>query len=234
MRNPITDAEIVKLARDLAVEPAELDFLRDSPAEALMSLRNAVAAKLDEPHRPMFKRLAKASALVPVALAATIAKKFFPPVLCGAVASEIAADKAEGFLAHMPLEFVTDISGYIDPALSQHLVQAIGVDVVVGVTNGLLAKGDVVTVARMVGATSDAQAAAIVPLLSDGDLLLDVLFYSDAGSGMARALDLAGDEQITALARAAVARDHVDVLRGLVADIDAGAAERVEKALAGH
>ena len=107
-------------------------------------------------------------------------------------------------------------------------------DVVVGVTNGLLAKGDVVTVARMVGATSDAQAAAIVPLLSDGDLLLDVHFYSDAGSGMARALDLAGDEQITALARAAVARDHVDVLRGLVADIDASAAERVEKALAGH
>ena len=232
MGNPITDAEIVKLARDLAVDPAELAFLGSSSADAVLTFRRAVAAKLDEPHRPMFKRLARASALVPVALASTIAKKFFPPVLCGAVASEISADKAQGFLAHMPLDFVTDISGYIDPVLSQHLVQAIAVDVVVGVTEGLLAKGDVVTVARMAAAITDAQAAAIVPKLTDGDVLLDVLFYSDAGAGVPRTLDLASDEQIAALSRAAVARDQVDTLRALLADVDPGALERVEAALA--
>ncbi|WP_157514064.1 hypothetical protein [Nocardia concava] len=172
-------AEVVKLARELHITPEDLDFLLDSDPVALRRLRRGMYRALDAPYRPMFERLAWVSGMIPNSLAVTIATRFFGPMLCGMVASSLSPDRAVDLIGHVPVEFLADVSAYVDPDAATPIVQRFDTDVLVPVLRELLRRKDYVTLARFIVATSDAQLLAVLPYIESGEDLLMVAFNAE-------------------------------------------------------
>ncbi len=227
MTNSVVTAELVKLSRDLATEPAALDFLKDQSPQALRDFRRAVRSTLDAPHQPMFKRLARAGALVPSQLLATIATRFFGPEFCARIAPEFGAEKSVKFLGHVSTPFVADIAAHLDPDAVGPLVAGLGTKVIVDVTEELRARGDLITSARLVGALNDAQFATAVRLFVDPDEILDIANFVESDATLRRVVDGASDEQVRACAAAARERGEFDALLERVSAATPAGGERL-------
>ena len=228
MTHSITESEITKLARELGTDPSEFAFLAGSSPEALRTIRYSIAARLDEPHRPMFRRLARASALVPVALAATIATRFFGPMLCGAVASEIAAERAAGMIAHLPMKFVADVTPYINPRMSGALIKGIELSILVPVMTELVERRDLVTISRLVEAATQEQVQASADLIEDPADLLAVYLFAESTKSLDAMLAAIDDDRLAAVLGAAREADLADVLAEVFNGLSAPGRNRVD------
>ncbi|MFE3187573.1 hypothetical protein ACFXHA_01105 [Nocardia sp. NPDC059240] len=172
-------AEVVKLARELQVAPADLGFLLESDPAAVRRVRQGMYRALDAPYRPMFGRLAKVSGLIPNSLAIAIATRFFGPMLCGMVASSLSPERAAALIGHVPLPFLCDVAPYVDPDAATPIVQCFDVDVMVPVLREMLRRKDYVTLARFIVAASDAQLRAVLPYVESGEDMLMVAFNAE-------------------------------------------------------
>ena len=165
-------SEVVKLARELSVDPEELAFLRDSPTDALRTFRREVVTQLDAPHRHIFKTVAAASAMVPNAISVKIATRYFGPLLCGKVATELSPERASKLIGHVPVDFLADTTSYVDPDAAAPLIRALDTEVMVPTMMELLRRKDYVTLARFLSSVTDEQLLAVVPLVESGEDLL--------------------------------------------------------------
>ncbi|GAB2541048.1 hypothetical protein [Nocardia heshunensis] len=172
-------AEVVKLARELHIAPADLEFLQQSDPVAIRRVRQGMYRALDAPYRPMFDRLAKVSGLIPNSLAIAIATRFFGPMLCGMVASSLSPERAAALIGHVPLPFLADVAPFVDPEAATPIVQCFGVDVMVPVLREMLRRKDYVTLARFIVAASDAQLRAVLPYVESGEDMLMVAFNAE-------------------------------------------------------
>lgn len=200
-------AEVIKLARELSVEPEALDFLKEASAEDLRTFRYRMCAELDGKHRPMFAKLAAASKLLPNTLTIKIAMKYFGPMLCGMVASELTADRAATLMNHIPVDFLADATHYVDPIAAEGIIQGLSTEKMVPTMQELLRRKEYVTLARFLGAVTDEQLLTVVPLVQTGEDLLMVGFYAevtDRFEVVVRDLPVA---QIHAIVQAAVDLD---------------------------
>lgn len=200
-------AEVIKLARALAVEPERLDFLREAPAADVRRFRERLMAELDAPHRPMFRKLAGASKLLPNALTAKIAMKYFGPMLCGMVASELEPDRAAALMHHIPVDFLADATVYVDPVAADSIVKGLDTEKMVPTMRELLRRKEYVTLARFLGAVTDEQLLAVVPLVESGEDLLMTGFYAEATDRFETVLAELPDARIRSVAQAAVDLD---------------------------
>lgn len=229
MTHSITESEITKLARELGTDPSELAFLTDSSPEALRTIRYRIAGSLDEPHRPMFRRLARASAIVPVALAATIATRFFGPMLCGAVASELAADRAATMVGHLPMKFVADVTPYINPRTSGALIKGIELSILVPVMKELVQRRDMVTISRLVEAATQPQVQASADLIEDPADLLAVYLFAESNQSLDAMIAAIDDDRLAAVVAAAQDADLADVLAEVFTGLSEPGRRRVEQ-----
>jgi hypothetical protein len=224
----ITESEITKLARELGTEPSEFAFLAGSTPEALRNLRYCIAARLDEPHRPMFRRLARASSLVPVALGASIATRFFGPMLCGAVASELAADRAASFIGHLPMKFVADVTPYVNPRTSEAMIKGIELSILVPVMKELLRRRDLVTVSRLVEAATQEQVQASADLIEDPADLLAVYLFAESNQALDAMIAAIDNDRLASVVVAAREADLDDVLAEVFSGLSEPGRRRVE------
>lgn len=169
-------AEVVKLARELHTAPEELEFLLESDPQAVRQFRRGLHRGLDAKHRPMFDRLAKASALLPNSLAVTIATRIFGPVLCGMIAPSLSPERAQSLIGHVPMRFLADLAPYVDPEAATPIVGALDVEVMVPVMREMLRRKDYVTLARFLVAATDQQLLEVLPHIDSGADMLLVAF----------------------------------------------------------
>ncbi|MFB7715812.1 hypothetical protein [Nocardia sp. NPDC056100] len=211
MTSLATRAEVVKLARELDTAPEDLAFLLESDAAAVRRVRQRMHRSLDAPHRPMFQRLAKVSALVPNTLAISIATRFFGPMLCGRIASSLTPERAVGLIGHVPVEFLADLAPYVDPDAAAPIVREFQSSVLVPVMRELLRRGDYVTLARFLVAATDQQLLDVVPHIDDAGDMLQVGFNAELDTVSDRfetVLSQLPDDRIRAIMLAAHEQDR--------------------------
>jgi hypothetical protein len=199
-------AEVIKLARVLQTEPERLDFLEGAAPEAIRAFRRSVHQRLDAPHRPMFQRIARVSALVPGTLAVRIAMRYYGPMFVGMVATEVPPERAADLIGSIPPEFIADAAPYVDPEAVGPIVRALPTEAMLPAMREMLRRKDYVTLARFVSAVSDELILAVLPFIESGADLLMIVLNSEIGDVAGRfdvVLTKVADDRIRSLVQAA-------------------------------
>ncbi|MBU3064589.1 hypothetical protein KO481_24035 [Nocardia sp. NEAU-G5] len=199
-------AEVIKLARELQTEPERLDFLEGAAPEAIRAFRRSVHQRLDAPHRPMFRRIAKVGALVPGTLAVRIAMRYYGPMFVGMVATEVPPARAADLIGSVPPEFIADAAPYVDPEAVGPIVRGLRTEAMLPAMREMLRRKDYVTLARFVSAVSDELILEVLPSIESGaDLLMIVLNseISDVAGHFDIVLTRVDDDRIRSLVQAA-------------------------------
>ncbi|KAA0023339.1 hypothetical protein [Antrihabitans cavernicola] len=201
-------AEVVKLARELSLQPEELEFLQSSSPDALRAFRREVMTQLDAPYRQTFALLAKATGLIPNSIAAKIATRYFGPLLCGKVAAELDPERASKLIGHFPVEFLADTTGYIDPDAATSLIRGLDTEIMVPPMKELLRRKDYVTLARFMSAVTEDQLRSFVPLVETGEDLLMTAFNAEVMDRFEVVLADLPVDRIQSIMQAAVDNDQ--------------------------
>ena len=174
-----TRAEIVKLARLLADDPARFAYLADLPAADVRAVRIAATDVLFDANADVFARIAAASKLVPAAITAAIAERAFGPLLCARVAAALEPDRAVDLAARVSVDFLADVAAEIDPRRIAPILTALPVARMRSVAAVLIRRGDYVTMGRFIGELPAPALRALVAELSPEDMLHTAVFSDD-------------------------------------------------------
>jgi hypothetical protein len=225
-----TRAEILKLARLLRRDPADLDYLEQIPAQDIRALRELVTDVLFESGGGALARLAAASKVLPVGLVATIGQRSFGPVLSARITGLLEPSRAVQVADRLPVEFLADIAVELDPRRASEVVARIPPHRIAEVTRELVRRREYVTMGWFVGHLDDEAVLAAVAVMDDATLL-QVAFVLECKDGLDHLLDLIGPSRLDAVIGAA-ARENlwVEVL-GLLSNVsEARRLELAEKA----
>jgi hypothetical protein len=164
-------AELLKLARLLGCEPAELEFLAEIPSPQLRQLREQATDRLFDAGASLLGRVGAAAKLIPSGVAATIAQRAFGPLLCARAAGSTDPDKAIDICRRLPPDFLADAAIEVDPRRVAAIIAGVPGELVVGVAERLGARGEYVTMGRFLAYVPDAGIAAAIGVLSDEAML---------------------------------------------------------------
>lgn len=209
------ELELLRLARLLSVDPADVDGLLPIGAADLRSLRDQVAARLHRSGREAFERAATVAGMVPAGLAATLAQKGLGPVLSARTTAVTPPDKAADLAARMPPEFLADVAVAMDPQVADELLRRLPPDVIAGVGDVLAARGEWLAMADFVGSITDEALAATVRTLSD-EAVLHVGRLLQDPARVDEVVGLLDDERLASLVATARARGLEEALEDLV------------------
>ena len=199
-------AEILKLARLLGRDPDSLSYLAQVPAADIGALREQVTDMLFTAHGHTLSRLAVASKLLPVGLAATIGERAFGPVLCARVAGMLEPSRAVDMAARLPTPFLADVAIDIDPRRASDVIGRIPPAQVAAVTRELVRREEYVTMGRFVGHLADEAIAAALTAM-DERALLQVAFVLEEKDRLDRLADLLSDERLDRVIQTAASED---------------------------
>lgn len=174
-------AERLRLASLLEVDPARLDCLQVIDTAELIALHDACRSALHDAHRPLYQRLARSSRLLPASLSARIAEHVLGPLLSAHTATEMSVPATMALCRHLSPAFMAQVTPFMVVDRIAELTLALPLEQVEACTVELLARGEYMTLGRMVDRTP----AAIVQrlcaaLLKPTDLLRTALFIEDA------------------------------------------------------
>lgn len=164
-------AEILKLARMLEREPAELAYLEVVALDDLRALRERTIEVLWSANHASMSRLAAASRLLPSALTATIAQRAFGPLLAARMAGLLEPERAVDIATRLPTEFLADIAVELDPRRACDLLALIPAAQVAAVTTVLVTRAEYVAMGRFVGHLGDPAIRAALGTMDDATLL---------------------------------------------------------------
>src|SRR5436305_8288287 len=118
-------AEILKLARVLGYDAAELGYLNEASAEDIRQLREQVTDMLFTAHGHTLGRMAAASRLLPIGVLALIAERAFGPMLAARMAGMIEPSRAVEIAAKLPPGFLADVAVELDPRRASDVIAGI-------------------------------------------------------------------------------------------------------------
>lgn len=201
--------EVMKLARELGIAEADLEFLRPVDAGALRDLRGSVADALFANHRSRFELLAALTRLLPNGITARIAQHALGPLLSSRVAAVLKPDDAAGLACHLPASFVTDIASNGDPGRLLPVIARLPEDLIVQVGLDLLDRREYLTLGRFVSSVDLEIIMRVVERATSEDLLAVGLFTEEPAAldGIMRRVD---DDTLGGVVRAAAAGGHFD------------------------
>lgn len=202
-----TRAELIKLARVLGADPAQLTFLAPLAPATLRSLREQVSASLYDRQMTVLKRIAAASRLLPVALLATLAEKVFGPLLCARIAGFIAPERAIDIAARLPTPFLADVTLQLDPRRAADLVASFPVERVVEIAMLLMARGEYVTMGRFVDVLRRSAVEAVLKKIKDDGALLHTAFMIESQVKLNEVVGLLPDKRLREVIQTAAASD---------------------------
>lgn len=195
-------AEIEKLSRLLDVRTDELAFATTLPPATLRALGQAVSDTLFDAGAERFVRIAAASKLVPTAMTAAFAQRYFGPLLCAQVGVLVDPDRAADLARRLPTRFLADVSLHLDPRRAKAIIERIPDDQVVDVAKDLIARGEFISMGRFVGYVSLSAIVRAVAVAEPAQLLRIAFFVEDTAR-FDTIVDALPDERIGELIAAA-------------------------------
>jgi hypothetical protein len=207
------DAELQRLAKLLGIAHAELDYLRELSSTELRGLREQVTGTLFDASGGL-AQLAGATKILPAGVAASLAERFFGPMLTARLAGLVDADRAVEIAARLPTAFLAKVATELDPRRVATIIAKIPPETVAAVTRQLVADEEWVTMGAFYGFLPDASIRAAIDA-ADPPALLQISLMMDDKSRLANVLDVAGSERIAQVAAAAEAEGLGEQLRAL-------------------
>ncbi|HUR39671.1 MAG TPA: hypothetical protein VM240_00735 [Verrucomicrobiae bacterium] len=196
MSELLVRAELVKLARALGTEPAEVDFLAGLDVAALRQLEDRITQSLFDEHRVAFQRLADASKLLPASLIAKMSERVFGPMLSARVSGVMDPQRAVEIAGGLKTAFLADVCVQMDPRSASTLLQRMPVKIIVEVAQVLLKRKDYVTMGRFVDELTDEAIRAVMEKISDDHALVRVAGYVERRQRVAELIDLVPLERL--------------------------------------
>lgn len=212
MSDLATRVEITKLAGELYVDEAELDFLRSASAADVRVLRTAASGALFARNEPSLLRIRKLSGMLPTPMTAKIAQLIFGPLLSARVAGVLPAAEAVKLAAVLKPEFLARLAVSLDPTRAEPILRALPEALVVDVGRRLLAQGDHITLGRFVSVVSVDAAMGVVRGSTGSDLLKIALFTEEPGALEAIVQRLGDDALLSAIEAAHAERTYDDAV----------------------
>jgi len=209
--------EIIKLARELALEPGDLDFLEGAERDDVHRLRVAIEDALDGRNRGIYRRIEASSRLLPPAIAVRIARASFPPLIVGRVSEEIPADRSPKFLEHMPMSYMGELLVHMNPRRMVATIQAMPATQMAPMIKELEKRGEYVTMGRFLGVLADAQIPKVLAVIDDGRTLLLAGFHTEDPARLDNVVLALSDTQVAAI-REAVAAHGLERELGTILD----------------
>jgi len=198
-------AETLKLARLLDVEPRQLAFLEELPADDVRLFRERAVAALFDDDPVLLGRIAALTKLLPAGVAAGIAQKALGPRLAAALAGRLEPARAADIIDRLPAEFTARCCHHVDPRRIAGIMGRLDDDIVVRIALVLAERGDHLTMGRFVGHLRDSALRSILPRL-DETTLLRTGFVIDHPERLGHIVGLLDDERISSVITAAA--DH--------------------------
>ncbi|MGN6608078.1 MAG: hypothetical protein ACTHMS_13830 [Jatrophihabitans sp.] len=164
-------AELVRLARALGVEPEALDYLAPAGSSALRALRPLVLDRLYAGEDALLHRIAAAGRLVPIAINAHITPRAVPPMLAAALVSALEPDRAVKIASRLPADYLAEAAKVMDPRRIGRLIPVLPLELMITVTERLIAEHEFVTMGSLVTTLDDRSIRALLPVVRDVDLL---------------------------------------------------------------
>ncbi|MFL5829503.1 MAG: hypothetical protein ACJ76X_06260 [Solirubrobacteraceae bacterium] len=195
-------AEILKLARLLRREPADLEYLASVPAADIRALREEVTDVLFTAHGQALARLAAGSKVLPVALVATLGERVFGAVLSARIAGLLDPGRAVEMAARMPTPFLADVAVELDPRRASEVICRIPPEQIAAITSELIGRGEYVTMGRFVGHLTPACITAAVEVMDDRSLL-HVAFVLESKESLKDLIGVLPPDRLDGIIRAA-------------------------------
>lgn len=186
-RDLATRAELVKLARALDTTLDEVSFAGSLDHGDIRRLRERVVDALYEEHRATFGRIAMITRLLPTPLNVRITLRAFPPLLAARIAGEMAPDRAAELVNRMPIEYLADGCLHLEPRKAAPLIGHIHPDRVLAVVQELVARGEYVTIGRLLDAATERIVRAAAEVISD-ETLLRIGVYAESDTHLTTAV----------------------------------------------
>ncbi|MDP3857278.1 MAG: hypothetical protein Q8Q73_05870 [Stagnimonas sp.] len=171
------EVEARRIAALLGVPAAELGYLRSRGASALARLRLAIASAGMERHRRSFERLARASALLPTALAARIAQEHLGPVLIAALAPFLPPARAALLGQRLEPGFLADVAVHLVPDRAAPLLAALPPELLSTTLQQLLARGEYAVMGTVVEQLPATTVTRLAAEIADPAELLAIAAY---------------------------------------------------------
>ncbi len=232
-----TDVEILKLARLVACDSSELDYLRFVDAQEVRDLREQVTVVMFDADRQMLQRVASAAKLIPSRLAAVVGERAFGPLLCARLTGLLEPSRAVDVAAKLPTPFLTDLAVALDPRRASRVIAEIPPKQIADITRLLAEREEYIAMGGFVGHLSEAALRAAIAVVSDEALLKTAYVVESKGSlgALVATLPVERLESIIATANASgLWVEALDVLRhvderqrGELGDIAAGQDDEV-------
>ncbi|HEY2769602.1 MAG TPA: hypothetical protein VGI87_03500 [Solirubrobacteraceae bacterium] len=222
-------AEILKLARLLHRDPDELSYLGEIPSADIRRLRDQITDVLFDAQSHALGRVAAASKLLPVGVAATIGQRAFGPVLSARITGLLDPGRAVEIADRMPIPFLADVAIELDPRRAREVIARIPAQRIAQITGELVRRGEYVAMGRFVGHLPDGTLLAVVSAMDDASLLR-VAFVLEAKGGLDDLIAMLPPERLDSVIDAASREqlwvEALDLLANLAPEHRAELAER--------
>ncbi len=199
-------AEKQKLVMLLQTQAAALPFLDKLDAPTLRALRECTNAAMHEADAHIFGRIARATRLVPAAIAAVIAERALGPLLCARVAAQLPARPAVDIARRLHDRFLADVCIEIDPRHVRDLIALMPVARIVDVARELARRKAHIVMGRFVDSLPQAAMRAVLDALQDDETLLRIGFFAEDPAQLDAVFELLPQERLRRLIALAV--DH--------------------------
>jgi hypothetical protein len=240
------EAEILKLARVLGVEPARLDYLARVDADDLRAFRDQVTDTLFDANIAVLQRMALAARLLPGGVLAKIAEKVFGPLLCARIAGLVEVSRGVDVAKRLSPRFLADVAADLDPRRASGIISRIPLDTVLAVAAELARREDWITLGRFVGHLPDPTVRRALDEIDDPGLLR-IAFVLDDKSRVDHVVGLLPAHRLGHLLTAAgtdeglwtpaldllthVSEQRRATLKPMLAGLPAGLRERVQETI---
>lgn len=165
------EAEILKLARVLGVEPEGLEYLARVDADDLKAFREQVTDTLFDANIAVLQRMALAARLLPGGVLAKIAEKVFGPLLCARIAGLVEVSRGVDVAKRLSPRFLAEVAADLDPRRASAIISRIPLETVLAVAAELARREDWITLGRFVGHLPDPTVRRALDEIDDPGLL---------------------------------------------------------------
>lgn len=198
-----TNAEIVKIARLLDADPAEIEYLDEISPEALRNLRRSLLDRFYGGTDEGIQRFAKIGNLLPAKVIAQLTKEAVGPVMAARIAGLIDPKQAAAVVSNLPAKYVAEIATHIDPRRVEPVIGRLPDETVEKIAKELIDRKEYVTMGQLTSFVSDDILNSSFQYASD-EALLQVAFVTEDKSRLSDALAPQTDERITNIIKTAV------------------------------
>ncbi len=219
--------EINRIAAQLAVSVDELGYLRSASLAALTELRKSIAVSTIDQHKKLFERMARASALLPGAIAARIAEEMLGAEMIANLTPFMAPDRAAAISKRMSVSFQADVAVHMIPESCSELLATLDADVRIAVTRELLRRAEFAVMGTVVDYLPVAVVESLALEISEPSALLFITGFVQDKSRLKNVTRRFDNQTLSMLVQIAEREAMMDVLIELECQLDDEERERI-------